>query len=256
MKERKKEDRYNVPALDKALDVLEYLSTSSTPLPLSTIAKELDKTPSEVFRVVNCLVKRNYLIKDPTVNAYSLSLKFFELTNNTPPIKRLVDACVLPLAELAKEISFSCHVSVLEGGDLVVLYEQEGIDIIHVHVKAGFRTPATRGTSGKIILSRFDAAEREAVLSRDANYLSMSEEGRRSILKQIEGYVGAECIHMSSDMHSNITDIATVVPIPRFRYAAIVIPVFQSSFDPPLRIDLIKEKLLATRERIREALGT
>ena len=256
MKNEPKEDRYNVPALDKALDVLEYLSNSSAPLPLSTIAKDLNKTSSEVFRVVNCLVKRNYLIKDPTVNAYSLSLKFFELTNNTPPIKRLVDACVLPLAELAKEIRFSCHVSVLEDGDLIVLYEQEGVDIIHVHVKAGFRTPATRGTSGKIILAQLDAAEREAVLSRDAHFLSLSEEGKRNLLKQIDGYTGLECIHKSSDLHSNITDISTFVPIPRFRYAALVIPVFQSSFDPPLRIDLIQEKLLDARAKIRKALGT
>jgi len=256
MKAKKKEDRYNVPALDKALDILEYLSTSSTPLPLSTIAKELNKTSSEVFRVVNCLVKRNYLIKDPTVNAYSLSLKFFELTNSTPPIKRLIDACVLPLGELAKEIRFSCHVSVLEDGDLVVLYEQEGVDIIHVHVKAGFRTPATRGTSGKIILAQLDAAERESVLHRDAHYLSLSEEGKRALLEQSDGYAGLECIHKPSDMHSDITDIATFLPLPRFRYAAIVVPVFQSSFDPPLRIDVLKEKILTARDKIRKSLGT
>lgn len=255
MKNESIADKYNVPALDKALDVLEYLSNSSIPLPLSTIAKDLNKTSSEVFRVVNCLVKRNYLVKDETVNAYSLSLKFFELTNNSPPLKRLIDASVLPLAELVKDIDSSCHLSVLEDGDLVVLYEQEGIDVIHVHVKAGYRTPATLGTSGKVLLAQLEEQERETVLLRDSHFSSLPADKQESLRREIRGYAGLDCLVTPSDLHSEIIDIVSFLPLYRFRFAALAVPLFQSSADPR-QIAVIRQKLLTATDKIRKAIGS
>jgi DNA-binding IclR family transcriptional regulator len=255
MKSENIEDKYNVPALDKALDVLEYLSTSSIPLPLSTIAKDLNNTSSEVFRVVNCLVKRNYLVKDETVNAYSLSLKFFELTNNTPPLKRLIDASVLPLVELVKAIGCSCHLSVLEDGDIVVLYEQEGIDVIHVHIKAGYRMPATLGSSGKVLLAQLEEHERETVLHRNSHFSGLSPEKQESLRREIRGYSGLDCLITPSDLHSEILDVVSYLPLYRFRFAALAVPLFKSSADPR-QIAIIKQKLLSANEKIRKAIGS
>ncbi len=249
------DDKYNVPALDKALDVLEYLASSFRPLPLSTIAKDLNKTSSEVFRVVNCLVKRNYLVKDATVNAYSLSLKFFELTNNVPPLKRLIDAAVVPLVELVKDIHYSCHLSVLEDGDLIVLYEQEAMDAIHVHVKAGYRAPAYRSSSGKMLLAQFDEQEREAALQRDPAFRDMSQDKREAIRSEIRTIAGIRCRASDSDLHSGIIDVISCFPLYRFRFAALAVPVFESATDST-QIETIKRKILIATGLITDALGS
>lgn len=251
---KKNTEKYRVPSLDKALDILEYLAQVSSPMPLSTIAKDLHKTASEVFRVINCLVKRNYIVKDRTINAYSLSLKFFELTNSIPPFKRLVDASLVPLTELVREIRFSCHLSVLEGGDLVILYEQEGLDAVHVHVKAGSRIPATHTTSGRLLLSTLPDEILDSVLLQDSYYLSSSGEEKEKIRREIEGLRGVNCIVSPSKQHPGVYDIVSPIAMYRNRYSALGVPIFQFAHDEK-SLKVLKAKVAVAAEKIRKTVG-
>jgi DNA-binding IclR family transcriptional regulator len=53
--------RYAVPALDKGLDVIELLARENEGLTLNEIARLLDRTSSELFRMVNALARRGYI---------------------------------------------------------------------------------------------------------------------------------------------------------------------------------------------------
>ena len=52
---------YAAPALEKGLDILEMLCRSDHPLSQKEIAAQLDRSVGEIYRMLTCLVSRNYV---------------------------------------------------------------------------------------------------------------------------------------------------------------------------------------------------
>jgi hypothetical protein len=89
---------YATPALDKGLDVIELLARQPTALTKSQIARELNRSVSEIFRMLVCLERRGYIAQIEN-ERYSLTLRLFQLVQEYPPTERLiVDA--LPVMQL------------------------------------------------------------------------------------------------------------------------------------------------------------
>ena len=51
-------DRYRAPALDKGLDILELLAAVESGLTQAEIAKRLDRSPNELYRMLDRLQRR------------------------------------------------------------------------------------------------------------------------------------------------------------------------------------------------------
>ena len=73
-------EKYSAPALSKGLDILELLATQSAGMKKSDIAKSLNRSVSEIFRMLAVLVERNYVSVDEASEHYSLTLKNFEIS--------------------------------------------------------------------------------------------------------------------------------------------------------------------------------
>ena len=249
-------NRYHVPSLERALDVLEYLATISDPVSLSTIAAEVGKTPSEVFRIVNCLVNRDYVIRDHRINGYSLSLRLFELSTTVPPVRRLFDAAMAPVADLVNQIRFSCHLSVLEGGHLCIIHEEEGLDAVHVHVRVGSRIPVTETSSGPLLLAHTvsDDAQLQTLLLQDEVYSRRSEAEREAVRRDIMRLQSCRCTVLQSKQHPGVYDVVAVVKYSGGRYVALGVPCFVGNGNPE-SVHQLKPHVLAAADRIQTALG-
>ena len=57
-------EKYSAPALSKGLDILELLASQSMGMKKSDIAKSLNRSLSEIFRMLAVLVERNYVSLD------------------------------------------------------------------------------------------------------------------------------------------------------------------------------------------------
>ena len=57
----KNKKNYSAPALEKGLDILELLSSSNSGLSQAEIAKTLNRTVNEIYRMLTILVSRNYI---------------------------------------------------------------------------------------------------------------------------------------------------------------------------------------------------
>jgi len=55
--------RYSAPALEKGLDVIELLAAEQHGLSLQEIARALERTATEIFRMLDVLVRRGYLAR-------------------------------------------------------------------------------------------------------------------------------------------------------------------------------------------------
>ena len=111
---------YAAPALEKGLDILEILCKSEKPLSQKEIAKQLDRSVGEIYRMLTCLVDRNY-VSQVDESSYSITTKLFELSHINPPTHRLLFEAMPVMQRLAKELDQSCHLTVYSQGKQLVL---------------------------------------------------------------------------------------------------------------------------------------
>lgn len=112
--------KYRAPALDKGLDILELLAKSSEALTQAEIAKELGRTTNENYRMLDTLVRRNYVARTPEGDRFMLSLKMLVLANTHPPRRRLLDISEPLMRRLSLDSEQSCHLAIWEDGNVVI----------------------------------------------------------------------------------------------------------------------------------------
>ena len=178
MAELKTAPNYSVPALEKGLAVLELLARAAEPLSLSQISEMMANSASQLFRTMNCLVESGYVIKDDAHGTYSLTLKLFELANRHSPLKHLLHVAILPMQELAQAIRESCHISIIQHGQLLVVGQAESPEKVQISVSVGTSFPLVSTVSGRLLLSVMDEGSLNAILEADDGYRRMTTEER------------------------------------------------------------------------------
>jgi DNA-binding IclR family transcriptional regulator len=155
---------YATPALDKGLDIIELLARQSSGLTKSQLARELNRTVSEIFRMLLCLERRGY-IAQVAEERYSLTLKMFKLVQEHPPTERLIIDALPVMSRLAHDTLQSCHLGVLEGGRVVILAQVNAPTDLCFFVKLGSTVDMMESGSGYVILAHQLAAQRERTLA-------------------------------------------------------------------------------------------
>src|SRR5580704_17214921 len=104
--------RYPTPALEKGLDILELFASPPGGLTVSEVARLLNRTVSEIFRMLLCLEQRGYLAQSENRERYHLTLRLLRLAQEHPPTKRLVTEALPIMHGVAHEVRQSCHLGI------------------------------------------------------------------------------------------------------------------------------------------------
>jgi DNA-binding IclR family transcriptional regulator len=158
-------DKYRAPALDKGLDILELLAATEEGLSQVEIAKALDRSPNEIYRMLDRLVRRDYVRRTST-DRYELTLKLFELSHVSPPMRRLISQSTPTLRRFAREAEQSVHLVMHERDVLIVVAQVDGPDYWNLSVRVGSRIGIVNTGSGHIFLAF--ASDEERALMLDA----------------------------------------------------------------------------------------
>ena len=189
--------KYSVPALEKALDVLEYLSEQAVPLTQAQLARALKRQAGEIFRMLACLESRGYLRREPVTGAYSLTLKLFELSRTHSPYELLLKVAQPLMRGLAEEVRESCHLSVIHHGRVLVLAQAESPRPFRLSVEVGSLHSPMNTTSGRVLLGNMDDGIRDEILGREKSWTQEKPVVRLAFLKRLaairaRGYERAE----------------------------------------------------------------
>lgn len=155
---------YAVPALEKGLDILEALAEEPDGLALSDLARRLEKSRSEIFRMVDCLKQRGYIRAHPATEKMTLSLRLFELAHKTPVTRRLLAESLPLMKTLAREVGQSCHLAVCSGCEMLVMAMVNSDRPMEFSVREGTRVGLLTSSSGRIYLAFQVEAERTRLL--------------------------------------------------------------------------------------------
>lgn len=185
MNDLRAEPNYTVPALEKGLTVLELLAQASEPLSLSQIAESTANSASQLFRTLNCLAQSGYVIKDEISGKYVLTLKLFELANRHSPLKHLLQAAKPPMQELAWSIRESCHISIMQHRQLLVVGQVESPEAVQITVSVGATFPLVATVSGRLLLAALEPSRLRAILDEDGEYQTMPEGERARFWQRI-----------------------------------------------------------------------
>ncbi len=158
-------DKYRAPALDKGLDILELLAATEEGLSQAEIAKSLDRSPNEIYRMLDRLVRRDY-VRRTSADRYELTLKLFELSHTTPPIRRLVSQATPVLRRFARDAEQAVHLVIHDRNILVVVAQVDGPGYWNVSIRVGSRIGLVNTGSGHVFLA-FASEEERALMLED-----------------------------------------------------------------------------------------
>ena len=182
-------EKYRAPALDKGLDILELLSAEEDGLSQAEIAKALDRTPNEIYRMLDRLVRRAY-VRRTHDDRFEITLKLFELAHARPPMRRLVNQALPVLRRFARDTGQAVHLVIHDRNILVVVAQVDGPGYWNVSVRVGSRISMVNTGSGHIFLAFATPEERELMLeveSKDTEKLSPALSARLNLVRG-QGY--------------------------------------------------------------------
>jgi DNA-binding IclR family transcriptional regulator len=162
------EDRYRAPALDKGLDILELLAATEEGLSQAEIAKSLERTPNEIYRMLDRLVRRGYVLRT-NGDRYELTLKMFELAHARPPIQRLVSQALPVMRRFARAADQACHLVIHDRNVLVVAAQVESPSYWGVSIRVGSRIGKVNTGSGHVFLAYASPEERALMLEEEGD---------------------------------------------------------------------------------------
>jgi len=154
---------YKVPAAEKALDILEFMASLREDVTQTEISVALGRSIHEVYRIIQLLEGRGYLIRTKS-DRYRLSLKLFELAHMHPPVNRLIDVALPVMRALAGRTDQSCHLVVLRGSTVLIVLQVDSPLPMRYSVALGSHFPILETSSGAVLLAFMPPDERAGLI--------------------------------------------------------------------------------------------
>ncbi|ALC89206.1 transcriptional regulator [Bacillus sp. FJAT-18017] len=173
----------NKSALDRALTILECISTYPSGISLSDIAKETGIPKTTAFRLIETLNERSYIELDEFSERYTIGVKTLEVGIKGLRNLDLVEVSIPYLREMSFNTGETSFLGVYNDGEIVYLYKSEGTKAIQTTAQLGTSRPAYCTGLGKAILADMPMEEVDRVLSKE-----MKKFTKNTITDRIEFY--------------------------------------------------------------------
>ncbi len=151
--------RYRAPALDKGLDILELLAQQPQGLTRAEIVKEMDRSASEIYRMLERLVARQYVTRSLSGDRYALSLKLFSLAHIHPPLNRLINQALPVMDAFARQAEQSCHLGLYDRGNVLITAQIDSPRGWSFSLHRGARVGLLDTSCGQVLLAFSDPAD-------------------------------------------------------------------------------------------------
>lgn len=118
--EKKKTRTYAVPAVDRTLDIVEFLADHPESMGITDLSRELDIPMNSVFRIMRRLEERGYAETDGS-GGYVLSTRFFTLGVKLHSRFELRNRARPHLQKLAEQTGETCQLHIPKENGMLVL---------------------------------------------------------------------------------------------------------------------------------------
>lgn len=191
-------NKSNAPALDKGLDILELLSESSEALSIYDISRALGRTRGELYRVLNRLIDRGYVLRVGDQERVVLGDRAFRLAAEMPSTHHLIELSAPVMMRLVRELGHSSILSIRSGAFSVTIFNVNSGDRISMSSPVGSRMELWDTAAGVAMISAMPKHEAEVLTSHlGKDQRSLLEE--RMASRDASGFVS-----VSSDQDATV----------------------------------------------------
>ena len=200
--------KYNVPALEKAMAILELLDKSELELTVTEIHTQLDIPKATTFMILNVL--ENYrVVRKSSHGRYSLGPKIYTLGMSYMTKMDLKKVAKPYLDQLTNKTKFTSHLGVMDSNGILFIAKVEIPSFIKFSTFPGMRSQLHNTSMGKAILANLPDEEIEQIvdtieLGRYTPNTITDKTKFKEVLKRIketgyavedeEGEIGVRCI--------------------------------------------------------------
>ena len=161
---RKSTRTYTAPAVDRALDILEFMAEHPRPFGATELSRILDIPLNSVFRILKRLTEREYTAQDPQSGGYQLSTRVFTLGMSLYTRFELRQRARPHLEWLCRETAETVQLQVAHGDEVLVLDTVNPEVSFYLRVVPGSRVYYHPNAFGKAILAFMPEAKVKALL--------------------------------------------------------------------------------------------
>lgn len=211
--------KYTAPALEKGLDILDLLAGHGQAMTLSQMSVALDKSVSEIFRMVQVLEFKGFIETSPNGDGYELTNRLFRLGMARAPVKNLLETALPFMRDLAARVEQSCHLVQASREQMVVIARIENPGFYGYTVRTGHRRNIVGSASG-IVLYAFQppavqARWREMIFegapsTEQATFLANADEVTRQGYWRAESYLVPSIVDVSAPIMTGDAAIAAL----------------------------------------------
>lgn len=159
------EDSGGIRALDRALDILDLIASSSG-LTLSEIGQRLDMAPSTVHRVLVTLAARGVAETDPATQAWHIGPTAFRHGSAFMRRSGLVERARPLLRRLMEQTGETANLGILNGDAVLFLSQAETHETIRAFFPPGTRSALHASGIGKALLAHIPATDLRLMLQQ------------------------------------------------------------------------------------------
>jgi DNA-binding IclR family transcriptional regulator len=242
-------EAYSVPALDKAVEVLDLLASAAEGLTLAEIVSKTGRSMGELYRLVVALERHHLIARDQERERYSLSLRLFEMAHRHPPTERLLERAQPIMDELSRAIDQSCHLAVLQLPTVLVIAAAHSPLPMQYSVRVGSQFPVLEASSGIVLLAHAPSALVSGVL------VGLAAGQRAVVQRRLESVRRTGREHVPSSVVSGIINLSTPIFDHRHRaIAALTVPYLGQRY-ARASVEAAEEALLSHAARLSGSLG-
>ncbi|SFU17262.1 IclR family transcriptional regulator [Mesorhizobium sp. YR577] len=244
---------YTAPALEKGLDILELLSKQEHGLTRKDMAERLGRSVGEIFRMIDCLVRRAYIVQ--VGDTFILSTRLFELSHSFPPTKRLLNEAAPRMRALSQRSGQSCHLTVLNGTSQLVIAQIDTPEGVGFSIKLGSKLDILKSASGRVLMSFQDETEVDRLLRQLCPGMSPQQLGGHKDAFRIIRSQGFA--NMKSNQFSGVHAISyPIFDLNGHATAALTVPYVARLDDSQrLSVSAVQTALAATAAEMNVVLG-
>ncbi|PWC36543.1 IclR family transcriptional regulator [Azospirillum sp. TSO35-2] len=204
-----RERRYSAPALEKGLDILEFLSERREPQTLQQIGDGVGRTKGEIFRMVSVLAQRGYIERSEGDDRFQVTDRLFRLGMNRPVNRSLIEIALPFMNAFAESTGYACHLAVMSGTQIAVVARVESTSHIGFSVRIGYRQPLVLTGSGHCLMAFMSARRRHRLyeeLRRDDPWVDLD-----TLNRTLDSIRGAGHVARPSGITDAVVDLSSPI---------------------------------------------
>jgi len=143
-------------ALSNIVSILRLFSAERSELSVTEVARLLAMPKSSASRLLKTMLREGLLASASNTPRYRLGHLFFEISRLYDHHSTLMDLAEAALGGVCRETRHGGYISLLDGGDVLVLRVFRSTESLRVVTPLGSRSPAFATSTGRTLLARLN----------------------------------------------------------------------------------------------------